>query len=164
MAIGIGLSITIQVGVSTEEYRFGIGEYLVVGERTIEIIRGEGIRGTTVPYIMVIFKKTGEPGITPIIGIGQKIVSLHIPMMEDCMKVGKQSLGQTLKESMQQVNKRVLTRVVQLKKVLFTKVPQLRKKRLEQVDMVLRVVKSIAQVKPIKVTILPKKKEKSSEV
>ena len=152
MAIGIDLCITTQVGASMEEFQFGIGEYLLAGEKTIEIICGEGIHGTTVPFIMVIFKKTGEPGITPIIGIGQKIVSLHIPMMEDCMKVGKQSLGQA--------SKGVLTRVLQPKKVLFTKVPQVDKERWEQAGMVLRAPKSIAQVKPLK-AILQQKKERN---
>jgi hypothetical protein len=128
MAIGIALSVMTQVGASTEEFRFGIGEYLVVGERTIETIYGQVIHGTTVLYIMVIFKETGGPGITPIIGIDQKIVSLRTPMMEDCMKVDKQSLKQALKESMEQVNKGVSIKVLQLKKLLFIKVPQLRKK------------------------------------
>ena len=163
MAIGIALSVMTQGGASMEEFQFGIMEYLVVGEKIIETIYGEGIRGTTVLYIMVIFKETGGPGITPIIGTDQKIVSLHTPMMEGCMKVDKQSLEQALKENMKQANKGVLTKVLQPKKVLIIKVPQLRKKRLGQVGIVLRVVKSIAQGKPLKATILPKKKEKRSE-
>ena len=156
MAIGIALSVMTQVGAFMEEFQFGIMEYLGDGEKIIETIYGEVIHGTTVLYIMVIFKETGGPGMTPIIGIDQKIVSLHTPMMEGCMKVDKQSLEQALKG--------VTIKVLQLKKLLFIKVPQLRKKRLEQVGMVLRVVKFIAQVKPQKVTILQQKKEKRNEV
>lgn len=164
MAIGIDLSVMTLVGASLEEFQFGIMEYLVVGEMIIEIICGEVIHGTTVLYITVIFKETGEPGITPIIGINQKIVSLHIAMMEDCMKVDKESLAQALKERLEQVNKGVLTKVLQLKKALFTKVPQLGKERLEQVGMVLQVLKSMAQVKPPKVSILQQQKGKRNEV
>ena len=164
MAIGIDLSITTQVGASSEGFRVGIEEYLLAGEKIIETICGEVIHGTTVVYIMVIFKETGGPGIIPIIGIDQKIVSLHIPMMEDCTKVDKQRLEQALKESMEQVNKGVSIEVLQLKKLLFIKVPQLGKERLEQVGMVLRVVKSIAQAKQLRATILQQRKEKRNEV
>jgi hypothetical protein len=131
-------------------------EYLVVGERIIETICGEVIHGTTVLYITVIFKETGGPGITPIIGINQKIVSLHTAMMEDCMKVDK--------ESLEQVDRRILTKVLQLDEVLFRKVPQLGKERLQQVGMVPQVLKSIVQVKPLKVTILQQQKKKRNEV
>jgi predicted house-cleaning noncanonical NTP pyrophosphatase (MazG superfamily) len=144
-AIGIDLCVMTQVGASLEEFQFGIMEYLVAGERIIETICGEVIHGTTVLYITVIFKETGEPGITPIIGISQKIVSLHIAMMEDCMKVDK--------ERLEQEDRRILT-----------KVPQLGKERLEQVGIVLQVLKSIAQVKPLRVTMLQQQKKKRNEV
>jgi hypothetical protein len=156
MAIGIDLSVMTQVGASIEEFQFGMVEYLVVGERIIQTICGEVIHGTTVLYITVIFKETGGPGITPIIGINQKIVSLHTAMMEDCMKVDK--------ESLEQVDRRILTKVLQLDEVLFRKVPQLGKERLEQVGMVPQVLKSIVQVKPLKVTILQQQKKKRNEV
>jgi hypothetical protein len=85
MVAGIGLSTMIEVGVSMEEFQYGIMGYPVVGEMIIETISGEDIRGTIVIYITETSKETGELGTIPAIGINQSIVSLHITTMGECM-------------------------------------------------------------------------------
>jgi hypothetical protein len=104
MVAGIGLSIMTEVGVSMQEFQFGIMGYPVVGEMIIETIFGEVIHGTIMIYTIVIFKRTGGPGIIPTIGIDRSIENLHITTMGECMVVDKKLLkkvSQVLKYTVQ---------------------------------------------------------------
>jgi len=64
----------------------------------------------------------------------------------------------------QVLDRGTLTKAVPYREILTKVVPQLGKDTLEQVDRVLQVRTSIAQVKPIEVNILPRQKERVNKV
>jgi len=82
MDVGTDLSIMIEVGVSMEEFHFGIIEYHEIGEKITETIFGEVIHGITITYTIMTSKETGEAGIILTIGTNQSIENLHTVMME----------------------------------------------------------------------------------
>lgn len=162
MDAGIDLSIMIVVGVSIKGFHFGTTEYLMIGEKITEPIFGEVTPGIIIIFTMVISKETGGLGITPTIGINQSTVSLHIVMMEGRIVLLKRNLEQAIQERLKKVE-------LQLPKESLKKIElQPDTGSQEQVGILLQVLKHIlqrkllkAQVKPLKVNILKKQKERN---
>ncbi len=84
---GTDLFVMIEVGASSQESRVGMAGYLTIGETTIGIISGEATHGTIIISATTISIGTGEPGITPVIGISRNIDNSHTTTMEGSTRV-----------------------------------------------------------------------------
>lgn len=159
MDAGTDRCIMTEVGLSMQEFQFGIEESPVTGERITEIMFGEAIHGTIILSLMLTFKETGEPGIIPTIGINQSIENLHTVMMEG-RTVFVNMIRHILIKDMLEVTLRK-----EPHKEKLTKAPKLPDKgtliKVLQLGMMLQAPKSIAQVKPLKVSIPKKQKERN---